>query len=209
MLTVVLNGCSFNLNKLESFQISQEYAVIELNSFDTSKVDSYNFVPYQNQKIPFNELANNAVFRIKLKNVNALTVDSVLVVDYKYLENVSHIMQFADGSFSEIEKLERLRSTANKIFSSEKFVFNLKNEKVINHYLIIGSYSDTAVMIKVIDKDTYIRFDRNIVTFFTVLYSSLFGLFLINFVYYIFIRKTAYLYYSAYIFFSLNAVYWM
>jgi signal transduction histidine kinase/DNA-binding NarL/FixJ family response regulator len=209
MFAVIMNSCSFNLNKLESFQISQEYVVIELNSFETSHVDSYDFKPYQNQKIPFNELANNAIFRIRLKDVNTLTADPVLVVDYKYLENVSHIMQFADGSFSETEKLERLRTTGNKIFSSEKFVFNLKNEKVVNHYLIIGSYSDTAVMIKVIDKDTYIRFDRNIVTFFTVLYSSLFGLFLINFVYYIFIRKTAYLYYSAYIFFSLNAVYWM
>ena len=207
LLTLILHGCTFNLNELQAIDATYSYYLAESESFEKNHIHNYSFSPYKSQKINFNQSINSALFKIKVTSPNVRKEDYVLVVDYKYLDKVSYFSEYSDGTFTQTRDLLRLKPS-NKVFSAEKYVFNINNN-ASNHYIIIENHKDSVVMIKVIDKDRYIQFDRNVITFFTILYSSLFGLFLINFIYYLFIRKTAYLYYSAYIFSGLISIYWI
>jgi len=208
LLTLVLHGCSFNLNQLQTIDATYSYHLTDSESFAKSHIKNYFFSPYKSQKINFDQSQNSALFKIKIISPNIRKEDYVLVVDYKYLDKVSYFSEYSDGTFTQTRDLLRLKPSSSKIFSAEKYVFNVNNN-ASHHYIVIENHKDSIVMIKVVDKDKYIRFDRNMVTFFTILYSSLFGLFLINFIYYLFIKKTAYVYYSAYIFSGLLSIYWM
>jgi signal transduction histidine kinase/CheY-like chemotaxis protein len=188
-----------------------ELSYVKLNSsFDLKKLHDgkLQYQPYQQEKIKFGHDTNAVIFKLKLKNKTVLAKDAVLVVEHKYFNNVSYLTEFEDGSFSRTEQQFRLKSTQNRIFSSEKFVFNFNNKPAKNHYVIIESHLKSSVAIKVVEKDIYIGLDNRIVIFFTILYSSMFGLFLVNFIYFLFIRNSAYLYYSIYIISALVAIYW-
>ena len=209
LITILnLNGCTFNLNKLKKVTVTQSFTVIDSQLYNRDDLNSYSFFPYANNVINFNEFENKVIFKINLENNNQQDEDYVLVIDYKYLDKVSYFSELNSGELSQVQDSSRLKSAAQQIFSTEKYVFNI-NVHAKHHYVVIDNHKDSIVMIKVVKKNDYIGFDRNIGNFFTLVYASLLGLFLINFIYYIFIKKLTYLYYSAYILFGLIATYLM
>jgi signal transduction histidine kinase/AraC-like DNA-binding protein len=204
-----LSACSYNINSLKSFPINLSYALIEATTdVESIPFSQLEFLPYENGKIDFQDGKYLAVFRLTEISLDNLQAQKVVVIGYKYFNEVDYFAQ--DNSHKNIytEKLYRLIPTKNRIFSSEKYVFNFDDNPILDHYFVINSHNKTSVLFKLVDKDAYIKFDNSMVVFFTLLYSVLFALLLMNIIYYLYIKDRAYLYYSIYIFSAINAIYW-
>lgn len=184
-LLLILSGCSFNINGNKTIAIGLLYAQIDANQ-DIRNLDlqQLEFSPYQQQKIDFDNKNKNVVFKFnidQLDSANYLNKELVIVVDHKYLHDVSYLTQYDYDNFSKPEQQFRLQPTDNRIFSSEKFVFNFNNKPHSNHFIVIHNNFNTSVAISLVEKDEYIKHDNKIVIFFTLLYSAMFGMFLIIF----------------------------
>ncbi|VAW36198.1 hypothetical protein MNBD_GAMMA01-1910 [hydrothermal vent metagenome] len=146
LLLIILSGCSFNLKDNESIAIDLFYTQTKFQShLANSQLEQFQFAPYQQQKIFFDNNINTAIFNFKVENNAVLDNEAVVVVAHKYFNDVSYITQYSDGSFSKVEKLFRVKPTANRIFSSEKFVFNFHNKLAANHFLIVNSYANSKL----------------------------------------------------------------
>ena len=205
LMTLILHGCSFDLNKLASCEIDLSLAIIDTEYFDQKNIQHYAYYPYAEDKI--NPKGNKNIAIMKFKLIDKISDESVIVIDHKYFQQISYVTENKQGLSDYVAVQNRLSSTESRVFSSEKYVFNLKPD-ALYHYLIIESYINSAVMVKVVAKDDYIAFDRNIVAFFTIIYAVMFTLFLAYLLYFLFIRNSVYLYYSAYILSGLFATYW-
>ncbi len=207
VLIQLLTGCSFDLNSLHSIKFKQSYCLINSDSLNLETLDSCEFKPYENQQIDFSEAHDLAVFKLsEFKNLDSINVP-VVVVDFKYFQKVSYFSKDASGAISTNETMYRKEVTKNRIFSSEHFVFDF-DRLAQQHYVVIKINFKVAALIKLVDKKEYIRFDRNTIIFFTILYTSMFGLFLVNFIFFLYIRNKTYLYYSLFILSALNTFFW-
>ncbi len=198
-----LSGCGFDLNKLESLEISIGYSTFLSKDFDKKQVTENVFSPYKGERLSFNKGQNSTIIKF---NTNETTNDYVIVVDHKYLNKVSYFSENSQGELSETNSLFRLKPSDNRVFSSEHYAFSLSRDT--SHFVVLNNSFDTSVMVKVVSKDEYIQFDKNINVFFTLLYSSLLALFLVNTIYYLFIKNSVYLYYALYLASGFIAIYW-
>ncbi len=205
-LIFFLTGCSFNLDSLHSISVNQSFCITNSELLNIKKIDDCHFRAYEGQKISFNQDSNLVVF--KLTGINSTNMkQSVLVVDYKYFQKVSYITKDSSSVIRTNESMFRKVATKNRLFSSEHFVFDF-DIPAKEHYVLIKNNLEVAALIKLVNKDEYIVFDRSVSAFFTILYTSMFGLFLVNFIFYLYIKNKTHLYYSIFILSALNTIFW-
>lgn len=204
-----LSGCQYFSLPDGNKELEVYYATSDLQDItDYQILNDLRYIPYQQQKIDFLSNGSSAVFKVKLNQNHVLDKEHVLVVGHKYLDSVNYLTQDAKGRFSESNIQFRMKPTSNRFFSSEKFVFNYKIHDVESHFIIVQNHKSSSLGIKLIEKDTYILHDKNIVIFFAILYSSMIGLFLVNFIYYLYIKNRSYLLFSLYLISGLITFYW-
>ncbi|MCF6319915.1 MAG: hypothetical protein L3J83_11690, partial [Proteobacteria bacterium] len=209
VLLGLLSGCQYyslpdSENEVEVYY--SEMAQKELT--DYSLLENLQFKPYQQQKINFDAKGSTVVFKANLKNIKTLKTEHVWVVDHKYFDKVSYLTQNEQGDFMQPKVQLRLEPTPSRLFSSERFVFNVQNQNIKNHYIIVQNRKSSVLSISLIEKDSYISHDKSLVIFFTLLYSSMLGLFLVNFIYYFYIKNKSYLLFSFYLLSGLMTFYW-
>jgi signal transduction histidine kinase/DNA-binding response OmpR family regulator len=207
VLIQLLASCSFDLNSLQSIQFKQSYCLIQSQSFSKETIDSCQFQPYENQKIEFNKQHDLAIFKLSELDVTDSMDQPIVVVDFKYFQKVSYFSKDTSGTIRTNETMSRKVATKNRLFSSEHYVFDF-DTPAKEHFILIKNNLTVAALIKLVDKKEYIVFDRNIIIFFTILYTSMFGLFLVNFIFYLYIKNKTYLYYSIFIISALNTIFW-
>lgn len=209
LLLFLLSGCQYYSlpegdNKLEIY-----YATTDAKDItDYEIINDLNFIPYQKQKVNFLSEGSSAVFKLKLEKDHKLEKEHVLVIGHKYLDSVNYLSQEDEGGFSKENIQYRMKPTSNRLFSSEKYVFNTNINSDENNFIIVQNHRPSSLLIRLIEKDQYISHDKNIVVFFVILYSSMFGLFLVNFIYYLYIKNKSYLWFSLYLVSGLVTFYW-
>ncbi len=205
----MLSGCKYYSLPDGDKNLEIYYSEIAQKNFtDNSLLKNLKFVPYKQQKINFVVEGSTVIFKVNLKNQATINTEQVLVIGHKYLDQVSYLTQDEQGDFTKPQNQFRLEPSPSRIFSSERFVFNYQSQNIKNHYIVVQNRKSSPLSISLIDKDSYIIHDKNLVIFFTLLYSSLLGLFLVNFIYYFYIKNKSYIWFSFYMLSGLMTFYW-
>ncbi len=216
LLMLCLSGCDLNYQSNHESNIVVEMAWLDKNSLTSDHevffqpMDELAFKPHNVDEIlPFKHTGQDVLLKITALNYPVTVNEFTLSVFPKYLEQVSHFSHSENNGFSRVEHQFRNRNTASRYFSSQKFAFNVDKSALNNtHYLYLQSENDRYAQVELVDANSYIKADAQFTHFFTMVYSIILAMVLINTVFYLYNRDLSYLFYTLYMATALYSLLW-
>ncbi len=204
VMTIFLSACQDYSINTQDVSLSQSYTTVDRISFDRNNLKNYTVVPYHNERLSFSDGKNRVLIRIALVSSFRTDVDYVIVVDHRQLQMVTYYSQDDSGILTPPISIHKYQSGFIPVLSNHKFVFDaVKNSRY--HYLEVDNYKDASMMMKVYEKNDYIRSDRHIQRLTIVLYTVMIILLIAAITYVLMTKNMTFIGYSGYVFFSLWA----
>ncbi len=216
LVLFILNGCNLNYQAdYEANTAVEQVFVAENNVNDliqsnSAELNELTFTAFDSaSSIDFKQQKTELLLKIKVLDAPTNITEFTLSIFPKYLDKVSYFNYSNHHGYSNPVDIYRTDSNNNRLFSSQRFAFNIDQQAIHNtHYLLIKSERNRYAEVSVVDTDSYIKADRSISYFFSIIYSIILSLILFNAVFYLYTRDKIYLLYSLYMITTLYSILW-
>ncbi len=202
-LIFTLSACQYSFQPSSHQDFSVEIATkkISIANFNLETVQSLHFQAFSDDtKLDKNMVDEFSVFYFHRKD--SAKDKQTLVVFPHYFEQahwISHDLTVRKTYY-------RFLPNSESTYSPNIIAFDLPAEDS-EFYLLINTKTSKKVKFLLENTDKVRNYDRKLNTTFVAVYAVILTLIFINFVFYVFIRKSAYLYYSLYVLFSLVSIF--
>lgn len=198
-----LQSCSLSYRSQLEIPLTVKIAdkKVSDNDLTKEKINQLNFSDFdKSEKIQYIDSHNNTVFKISF-NSESNRAKSLIVLPHHF-----YSVGLLSNDLVDKNWVTRNEYVQRREYSTNLIAFDLKPGQSVFYVAVKNQLARKIDF--VIDHQVELKhYDRRVSTFFTSVYSILLTLVFVNFVFFIFIRKISYLYYSLYIFSALAAIF--
>jgi len=172
------------------------------------------FEPFENKSlVDFNQGLRRQVLRLRLGDVPESLTDRksnyVLLVSPPYVESVTHFIQDETGALTPDKRLSRIEYDPGLFFTPSHYAFEVGPhdlEKV--HYLVVDNFSPYPLQIELAEASAFRAWDFKVHSLFVATFTVILTLAVVNLIFYVFLRKASYFFYSVYVLTFLLTLMW-
>jgi diguanylate cyclase (GGDEF)-like protein len=196
---LVLSGCQLKYKPQDKqlIDISLASERVDSGSFKFDSLHNLTYHAFDNGSlVEFNKNSESLVFKVSRKyNPNDLSYSETLLLFPHYLDEVILV----DHKFSNYpETIKRNTYKYNRQYSPNVYAFDIdKSEEIF--YVIIRNKIAKKIEFFIDDRNTVRNYDQRLTIVFTAVYAVILTLIFVNLVFFFFIKKVSFLYYSIYI----------
>jgi len=198
VILFVLTACDYAYKPNDLDQIVIEISPIDVKqqSVQNSDIANLNFKPFKNGSLVNFKNSHN-IFKIHLKP-QTHEPQTLLILPH-YFDDVYYF----NDNFKLIDRITKNAYKENRSYSSNLLAFDVSKE---SFYIVIFNKSKRKVLFSVENSLKVKSYDQKLSFTFVAVYTAILTLFVINVIFFYFLRKINYLYYALYLFFSLFAL---
>ena len=190
-----LSGCNYTYVPEGVEKVSVEVSSVNFN--EISQISSqapFDFQPFKNGSI----VKFNRDFKLfKITNKFETKSHQALMVLPHYFDEV----YFFDTKFELLDTVIRNQYKEHRSYSTNIIAFDI--EKVSSYsYVLIFNKSSRKALFSFENRVQLMSYDQQLSLTIVAVYAAIFTLFLVNVIFYYFVREKSYLYYALYLFFS-------
>jgi len=195
-----LSGCHYAYKPEGLDKIVVEISPLtedRLQAIEDLAITGADFKPFKNGSlVDFKSHSN--IFKIKFKS-DQLSPQALLILPH-YFDDVYYLSE----NLKLIDRITRNTYNENRIFSNNLLAFEVSKE---SFYIVITNKSSRKVLFSAENSLKLKSYDQKLSFTFVAVYAAILTLVFINIIFFYFVRKINYLYYSLYLFFSLFSLF--
>ena len=201
-LIVFIQGCQLKYKQIpsENFDIQLAEQTVSTTTLNHKQLKELKFNNFKNGSIvDFKEGDNSFVFKI-IRNYQSSELQTLLVMPH-YLSEVSYV----DGDLKNFHTIRRNMYSKDRQYSPNIIAFDLNNENHIS-YVFVKNTVAKKIQFLVQNRNYVKNYDQKLIITFTSVYSIILTLIFVNLIFFFYIRKISYLYYSFFILTTLFSI---
>jgi diguanylate cyclase (GGDEF)-like protein len=181
---------------------------------DKSRLQSLSFQPFANkQVVDFGEGTRRQIIKLRLgtpkPELSSRSEGYVLLVSPPYVESVEHYLLNDSGQPVLDKRLSRVEYDNSLFYTPSHYAFEIgPHDLTKTHFLVVDNFSPYPLELELVDAKTFRAQDFKAHTLFVVIYTLIIALALVNLIFYVFLRKSSYLFYSLYVVTFLVTLLW-
>jgi diguanylate cyclase (GGDEF)-like protein len=199
---VFIQGCQLKYKQIpsENFDIQLAEQTVSTTTLNHKQLKELKFNNFKNGSIvDFKEGDNSFVFKI-IRNYQSSELQTLLVMPH-YLSEVSYV----DGDLKNFHTIRRNMYSKDRQYSPNIIAFDLNNENHIS-YVFVKNTVAKKIQFLVQNRNYVKNYDQKLIITFTSVYSIILTLIFVNLIFFFYIRKISYLYYSFFILTTLFSI---
>ena len=199
---VLLQGCHLKYQETPTtnFTIQVAEAPNKSEQLNQGQLQKLNFINFENGSVyHFKETDNSTVFKININKISK-ELQTLLIMPH-YLSEVTYF----DGDLQQSHTIRRNIHSDNRQYSPNIIAFDLNHHNKTSYILIKNTVAKKLKFL-IQNRNRVKTYDQKLIITFTSVYSIILTLIFVNLVFFVYIKKISYFYYSLFILTSLFSI---
>ncbi len=181
---------------------------------DAETLSKLQFQPFLNKSlVDFGQGLRRQVLRLTVSDsphpLQQRKDGYILLLSPPYVESVEHYMQDKPGELRLDKRLSRIEHDDALFFTPSHYAFEVGPHDLDKvHYLVVDNFSPYPLQVEIADAKAFRVWDFKAHSLFVAIFTVILTLALVNLIFFVFLRKASYFFYSLYVLTFLVTLMW-